>query len=183
MATALTTLPNVKQWLKINGTADDALLTRLITSFSSAVANYLNRDLGSQVYTEVYNGGGGRSLALANYPVTAVASLTINDEPIPQQPKAGAIGFVPSPYRVNLVGYTYTAGFQNVTVTYTAGYVTIPADVEQCCIEWIADRYAQRDRIGIASRGVGGETQVFSVVDMPPAVKQILNPFVKVIPV
>lgn len=57
-------------------------------------------------------------------------------------------------------------GFQNVLVHYTAGYASgsIPADLEQACIEVVADMYSEteRDR-GLASESLGDYS--YSAID------------------
>src|SRR5438045_4378530 len=76
----LTTLANVKGWFAppLVTTADDALLTRLITAASQFVLTWLDRTLVQQSYTEMRDGSGGTSLAFANTPVSAVSALAID---------------------------------------------------------------------------------------------------------
>jgi hypothetical protein len=182
MATALTTLANVKDWLKITDGSADATINRMITAFSNAVANYLNRDLAAQSYTETYNGGGNATLMLRNYPVTAVASVNVDGAPIAAQPAFGQDGYSFSQNAVRLVGSVFNLGFQNVQVTYTAGYTAIPPDIEQAVIEWIADRYQSMNRIGVNSRTLAGESISYSLKDIPDAVELALKPYRKVFP-
>src|SRR5579875_3868416 len=81
MATGdLTTLANVKSYLSppLTTTADDALLSRLITAASQFIESWLNRTIASAAYTDTRNGTGGTRLFLRNRPVTAVSSLTID---------------------------------------------------------------------------------------------------------
>jgi hypothetical protein len=68
----LTTLANVKGWLGVTATTDDALLTRLISAASDYVQKWLNRTIAVQPYTETRDGTGGYVLPLSNYPVSAV---------------------------------------------------------------------------------------------------------------
>lgn len=182
MATALTTLANVKDWLRIVDTSADATLTRMITAFSNAVANYLNRDLGSQSYTEIYDGTGGTALMLRNYPIISVSSVQVGDTVIPAQPGFNQNGYVAGKNRLLLIGYSFDQGFQNIATTYTAGFATIPTDVEQAIIEWIADRYAARNRIGINSKSLQGENVTYSLKDIPDAAQLALAPYRKVFP-
>ena len=182
MATPLTTLANVKDWLQINTTTSDALLTRMITAFSDAVANYINRDLGLQAYTITRDGIGGNVLIFQNYPVVTLSSLTIDGIAIPARPAFGSNGYVFSATKVVLTGYIFTKGVQNVTLSTTAGYASIPTELEQAVIEWIADRYASRDRISINSKSIAGESIVFAQNDIPDPVVAILRPYKKVVP-
>lgn len=177
----LTTLANVKSWFSppLTATTDDALLTRLITAASQFIQTWLGQQLAVQTYTETRDGKGGQKLALTNIPVTALSSLTIDGLAIPPAPDALSPGYAFSPTMLYLRGYTFTPGFQNVSVTYTAGYAVTPPEIEQACIELVALRYKERDRIGHVSKGVAGETVTFTQKDMPPDVQSILNQYLR----
>ena len=73
----LTTLANVKGWLGVTATTDDALLTRLISAASDTFRSGLTARSRCSHYTETRDGTGGYVLPLSNYPVSAVSSLTI----------------------------------------------------------------------------------------------------------
>ncbi|HUN45001.1 MAG TPA: hypothetical protein VMU85_00715, partial [Stellaceae bacterium] len=91
----LTSLANVKAWFAppLAATTDDALLQRLITAASGFILTWLDRDLAEQSYSEIRDGTGGRRLALANTPVTAVAALAIDGVAIPPMPDATSPGY------------------------------------------------------------------------------------------
>ncbi len=181
----LTNLADVKAWLSVPATSvqDDPLLSRLITAASKYIQQWLNRTIASASYTETRDGNGGFRLSFANYPVTAVASLTIDDQPIPQSTAVAAPGYVFSPTAISLRGgYQFTRDMQNVVVSYTAGFATTPSELAQACIEVISLRYRERDRIGVVSKGLAGETTAFSQKDFPASVMTILNNWKKVIP-
>ena len=182
MATALTTLANVKDWLQLSGNASDGTLSRMIVAFSAAAANNINRDLGLQSYTEARNGNGGSALAFAAYPVTAVVSLTIDGVTVPAQVAPGGPGYVFSPTVLTLIGYAFTRGAQNVRLLTTAGFAQIPPELEQAVIEWIADRFAERDRIGVNSKSLSGENVSFAHAAIPDSVLAQLLQFRKVVP-
>ena len=181
-ATDLTTLPNVKAWLQVNGTSDDALLTRLITATSDYITQWLNRQLLSGPVTDVRNGDGGRRMFLSEYPVTAVSSVTVGAISIPASTGYGSAGYLFDDRGVTLTGYRFDRDIKNVTINYTAGYATVPLELEQACIELISLRYRERDRIGHTSKSIQGETTAFMVKDMPPSVLTILNNYKKVVP-
>ena len=189
MATGdLTTLANVKGWLSppLTTTADDALLTRLITAASRFIETWLDRQIASQAYSERRDGIGGVKLAFANVPVTAVSSLAIDGIAIPPAPDPNTPGYVFSATLLYLQGaiaggtkniYRFSPGFQNVAVSYTAGYATTPPEIEQACIELIVLRYKERDRIGQVSKNLAGEVVAFTQKDMPADVQTILNQY------
>lgn len=179
----LTTLANAKQWLNLSVTTDDALLARLITSASTFIENWLNQPILSATYTDTFNGKANTKRAAIGYPITAVQSVTIDGQVIPAATSATTPGFLFSKELIHLRGYQFTNGVQNCTITYTAGAFTIPNDVEQACIELVALRYKSRDRIGIDSRGMAGETTTYSSVDMSDSVRSSLRNYVRQIPV
>ena len=182
MATPLTSLANVKDWLQISNTNSDTLLARMITAFSDAVANYINRDLGLQSYSVTRDGNGADNMIFINYPVQTVVSLTVDGVAIPARPTFGANGYVFTATKITLVGYRFTKGSQNVQLSTTAGFASIPTELEQAVIEWIADRYASRDRIAVNSKSLGGETISYAQNDIPDPVVAILAPYRKVVP-
>lgn len=187
-ANDLTTRAALKAYLGTIQTTDaDPVLDRLVTAASTAIQRYCNRDIKSAPYMETRSGNGGQMLVLRRYPVTAIASLVVDDLPIPKQTKAREPGWVLEPARtLHLYGYTFTRGPANVVVSYTAGYATVPADIEQAALELAALMWKQRSRIGDQSKTVstpmGNETVAYYMQSMTPATKAILDQFKDVVP-
>jgi hypothetical protein len=185
----LCALVDVKDWLQTGQNAfpatDDALLTRLIGAASRFIENWLERPVLAADWIEVRDGTGGQRMAFANVPVTAMLSLSIDGLAIPPAPtdSIGA-GYVFSPTELALRGYVFTRRLQNVTMTYTAGYAAVPADIVQACIELVCQRYRERTRIGEVSKAMmSGETITFSQKDMSEPVKTLLSQYRAVAPV
>ena len=186
----LTTLDDVRAWLRTGANAlpstDDALLARLVTAASQFIQGWLKRQLVEADWLEVRDGTGGQRLRFANFPVSAVLSLTIDGLVVPPAPAGGGYGagYLFSPTELALCGYAFTPRAQNVVVSYRAGYRTIPPDLAQACIELVAQRYRERTRIGEASKSLGGgETVSFSQKDMNDATRAILAQYRAVVPV
>ena len=185
----LTTLDDVKAWLKTGQNpfpdTDDALLTRLIGAASQFIQSWLGRQIAPGDWQEVRDGSGGTRLAFANSPVTAVLSLSIDGIAIPPAPSDGgfAPGYVFTPSELALRCYVFTRRAQNVIVTYTAGYAATPPDIAQACIELVCQRYRERTRIGEVSRALGGsETVTYTQKDMSDDVKLMLSQYRAVAP-
>ncbi|HUB94287.1 MAG TPA: hypothetical protein VL993_00130 [Stellaceae bacterium] len=123
----LTTLANVKAWRSppITTTSDDAQIARVITAASGFIQHLLQRRLVSQTYVETRNGTGGRALMLRHAPVTSLAALTIDGCAIPAAPDAVSAGWVleAETGMLDLRGYAFRRGVQNIGVTYVAGYL------------------------------------------------------------
>ena len=75
--------------------------------------------------------------------------------------------------------YTFAPDAAGAAITLSYGYV--PADIARAAIEWVADRYAARSRIGQSSKTLGGqETTTFIVKAMPDVVSRLLQPYRRV---
>ena len=186
----LTTLADVKAWLQTGQApfpaTDDALLSRLITAASRFIESWLGRPVLSADWLEVRDGTGGRVMAFANLPVTAMLSLSIDGLAIPPAPAEGGFGagYSFTATELALRGYVFTLRKQNVIVTYTAGYTSVPPDIAQACIDLVCQRYRERTHIGEVSRSLGGnETVRYSAQDMSPSVKTLLAQYRAVAPV
>ncbi len=197
----LCTLTDVKAWLNVTVTTDDNLLQRLLTAESTMIQSWLNRQIASQSYTETRDGSGvgdgAYEMVLANYPVTAIASLTIDGLAVPASTDNGVMqpGYGFDSHRIWLARVTnsyeerysnawqFTRGRGNVIITYTAGYATTPDDIYQACIELVSIRYRERDRIGQNSKSLAGETVSFNTKAMTDSILQTLNQYKKVVPV
>jgi hypothetical protein len=76
--------------------------------------------------------------------------------------------------------YTFSAADAGAAVVLTYGY--IPADLGFCCLDWAAELYSYRSRIGQRSKSLGGqETLSFIVKDVPDFVATALQPFKRVV--
>lgn len=118
----------------------DALLARLITAVSTYIQTWLNRTIRNLPYTETRSGLGMPTMMLGHSPVTSVSSLTIDGQTVPAraalvlpQTAASWSGYVFDEVRLMLSGWCFSRGFNNVTVSYAAGFLvsneaqTIPA--------------------------------------------------------
>jgi hypothetical protein len=179
----LTSIANVEQWLNLqSGCTDEALLVRLITAASGFIRTWCDRDFVSQSYTDTLDGKGAARMPLPNTPITAVASLAIDGNVIPPGDPVSTPGYFFTSTMLCLNGYRFSRGMANVVVSYTAGFATVPPELEQACIELVAFRYRELDRIGVASKGMAGETTSFTIKDVPPSVRTILEQKKKVVP-
>lgn len=175
----LAMLDDVKAWL-FPGPAtapatDDALLGRLITAASSFIMSWLGGPWPLQAWTEQRDGTGGRMLLFAHRPVQAVTGVTIDCQTVPPAADAISPGYLFSPTVLALRGWRFCRGTGNVQISYTAGYATPPDDLVHACISLVAWRYRGRDRTGLTSKGLAGETTGFSQADLPPDVLGVLQ--------
>lgn len=181
---SFTTLAAVKRWLQVSGTADDQLLSEMIPAASAFIERYLGRNLLTQSYTLVRSGNGHYRMPVPNWPVTMVASVLIDGVAVPEATSPTAPGWVLSdpPTSILLRGLRFTEGVQNIQMVYTAGYPEVPEEIDQACVEMIALRYRNRDRIGHVSKSIGGETVAFSQKDMDEHIRTLLRSYMAVAP-
>jgi len=154
MSEALTSLDAVKRYLGLSSDTDDELLTELIARVSDGIVAYCGREFALGDYAEYHDGDGSDTLLLKQRPVTEVVALSQDGVEI------AAADFVvyPEVGVAQLKSGVFGRGARNVYTSYRAGYATIPGDVEQAAVEWVARLYAARGAAGgraIASERVG----------------------------
>lgn len=78
--------------------------------------------------------------------------------------------------------YTFNSAQAGEAVILKYSYV--PGDIEQAVWEMVGERYKYRDRIGVNSKALGGqETVSFSTSSMTLYIRELLNPYKRVVPV
>ncbi len=193
----LTTLAAVKEWLNIPTatTTSDAILQRLVTNISAQMQTWMSRNIKQASYTETYNGSGTPMQALRNTPILSVQSLAINGVVVPQASTPTSYGYLFDENLLYLVGAifpqstyfgqggSFPQNAQNVVVSYTAGYAEVPADLAQACIEWVGYAYRSRDRIGMSSGAIAGQSVGYITGTMPDSVKSAIQQYKRVVPV
>ena len=168
----LTTVARVKSHLGIADTVVDTLLQTIITAASRWMLSQMKRNIRLQTYTETFNGDGTIGITLTHGPVTTITSVTVDGETITARATVADIGYVLQNDRLYLVGYSFPEGIANVVVVYTAGYTTVPEDLDQACVELVSLIYRSRDRKGMLSRS---DTTGSSVSFAPEAVPFITD--------
>jgi hypothetical protein len=79
-----------------------------------------------------------------------------------------------------LGGYFLSAADAGRALSLNYGFT--PADLAGCALEWAADRYRYRERIGMTSKSLGGqETTAFRITAMPDYVATALRSYARVI--
>ncbi len=76
--------------------------------------------------------------------------------------------------------YTFSQADAGVEMQISYGYM--PAELAACCMDWAAERYTYRSRIGQQSKSLGGqETIAFIVKDIPDFVRSALVPYRRIV--
>lgn len=206
MATGdLVTLPVALAWL---GTSDlQSVVPGLISAVSTTIQNFVGYQFAQASYTRTFNGNASHKMLLPDRPIVSVTSVTIEGISIPAGTPVPQPGFRFDNKFVYLAGFERYGGFgderayagrfirgvQNVTISYTAGYATIPPDVVQACLIWLGAVFALSDATtnnpAVNKQRAGDTEQDFgftvtaldgSVVLMPPGVASYLIPYRRV---
>ena len=180
----LTTLAAVKAWLGIGAsTADDVVLQTLITAASNYLTSVMSLNILSATYNITRDGPGGYALSVKDYPITAVASVTVDGVAIPVSSGPGVVGYRFTEDQIILEGYRFCRGHGNVSATYTAGNATAPVELAQAVVEMVGLAFKEKDRIGHVSKVLAGETVTFTTKDVPPRVQVMINQNQRVVPI
>jgi hypothetical protein len=173
----------------VAGLASHPGLSLLISAASAAIEKRLNRTLASGTVTETYSGAGLGRIWLRRLPVSAVTAVSINGSAL-DNTNSDAWGFNSSTGELwrglghDNVRYAavFPRGSQNVTVTYTGGYATIPADLKVACIALIQHMANGAKYTGIfKSEELGDYAYTLAdaaLLELPPLTLQLLSPYV-----
>lgn len=174
---AFATATDVKAYLNLSITTDDALITAMIAEESAFIESWTNRSFASAAHIDVFGGNGGTEHTFGYYPAISVTSVTVDGITIPAAATITDKGYMLLDGRLLLFGYVFGWGKRNCQVVYSAGYATIPADIKRACIDLVCWKYKERTRIGMSTQAMAGETTVYQVAEMPDHVKTILRQY------
>ncbi|WP_438445902.1 phage head-tail connector protein [Gorillibacterium sp. sgz5001074] len=185
----LTTLEQVKRQLQIplEDTGEDGALSLLLASASRAIESYCGRSFKRQDYTQTASGG-GRYLALRNYPVHEIREVLGPSGPITDYKMLdkGTNGIL---FRNS----GWPGGAHEVTIEYSAGYILpgdgtpedptdLPPDLEYACL--LFTKLLYHGQFGLHSERLGDHTVTFSLpntgeeLELPHAVRALAAPYV-----
>jgi hypothetical protein len=179
--------------VKANETQNE-LMAACVSAASDWVREALNRDMDFRAYTETYDGNGlpflwlrqehvatspiptvvenGTALVVkAGYDVTA--DVTLDPERGVLYRQSGPTQIVGN---VSRLPNRWSIGIQNIAITYSAGYSTIPADVK-ILTRYVAARFwkeTDSKAIGISRRSAGAHSTDF-MTDLPTLYREIVD--------
>lgn len=164
----LSTVASVKEYLGVSGTSEDALISRLIDQATDFIHSYCGRIFPQASYDEYYDGDGTEGLLASQYPIQSVTLLSVGG--LSRDPSSyvvyGQLGLI------RLKNGAFPRGKKNIRLQYTAGYLTIPRDIEQACVELVALKYYDRGRERL---GVGERSGTTFLTQLPQEIKLVLD--------
>lgn len=187
-ANALITLEDFKLYAGIDAAVSsaDALYELIINSISTRFDTETGRALKSAVYTDLYlDGNGEQDLDLPNYPITAVASVYEDDVLLTVGASYDYLFTAGSILAVNgilrRVNAVWSLGSQNIKLTFTGGYTTVPDDLKlacfkQCAKEWQTQKMSNW---GESSRSFPDGSVSHDVKDLLEDVKAVLRRYAR----
>lgn len=156
----LVLLDDVKNYLGIPliDTTYDSFLNEQIQLASDTVEAYCGRKFLSATYTQTYYFDDfnmyPKELALYMYPVTAIATIEEDNEPITDYRLQGPFGIL-----TRKEGF-FQAG-DELVIEYTAGFTTLPSPIRQVVYNVVEERYNKK--ISGVSLNFGSDVQRLSI--------------------
>lgn len=161
-----------------------AQFASLVSAVSAFVRQFCSRDFTQQSYNETYNTVLSDGLPLRQLPIVSVSSVTVMGIVVPPATSPLQYGYL---FDENQIYLTLDSKFplakQSTVVAYTAGYSTIPNDLQQACIEMVALEYKRITNIGYTSQTLAGQTVTgFVMSNMPAYILNVLNNYRRMYP-
>lgn len=162
---SLVTLDEFKQALGETSDTDDARLQDVLDRGTAYIERYCRRTFASATYTtELYDGTGTDTLILRHFPIVSGTTPTVLENgsalTVGTNPVNGVDvlvyheeGELIRPYGVPF--YNFRRWY---SVTYQAGYATIPLEIQQACIDLGMIIAQEKDRKGMQSKTVGQQS-------------------------
>lgn len=170
---------DLKTYLNISGESEHkGLFDLLIKKYSAAIESYCKRTFASTTYTEKYDGDGEINLLLNNSPLISISSFVADTQTLTA---ASYILHKPEAEIVLINGVVFAKDFENISITYLAGYATIPEDVQLACLDLCAREFKTIDsgRIGLSSENMGSQSTSFITEKFTADIKALLDPYRK----
>ncbi len=165
-----------KAQLRVDFDDDNALIDALIdaaTSHLDGWAGVLQRALGAQTLKVTLDGFPAEPLRLPCPPIIAITAITYIDADGAEQTVDAAT------YELSAGGVLRLAYGQDwptprsdddpVTITYTAGYDTVPGPIRQAILLMVGDLYANRETVVVGT--------VSAEIGMAPTVATLIGPY------
>lgn len=149
-------LAEAKAHLRVDTSADDALITALIVSARETAEHLTGRAIMAQTWERVLNTFPAGAIKLGMPPVTAITSVKYIDTAGAEQTYTSA-GYTLD--AVNLPGYlhpsvaypdwpsTQLGAVNAVRVRFTCGYTTVPANIKTWMLLRIGTLYEHRQEV------------------------------------
>jgi len=177
----LTSLAEVKDFLLIDVTTWDSFISKLITRVSKLFDSYCRRPLKARDLDKVLDGNGTNTLWLPTYPINSITKLWLSKD----QEWTSANEISANNYYVNVdtgrlrltKGDVFPDYPDSVRIQFNGGYSTVPADLEEACIEEVARRFhfSQEKQLGRLSESTMAGATTYEPAGLLRTVRLVLD--------
>jgi uncharacterized phiE125 gp8 family phage protein len=143
------TLDEVKLYVRVDTTDDDALLADLIVAARMMAESWLRKSLLPQAWKLAYDYGIPESVWLPMGPVTSIASVTVVNDDASTQVLVSTGYWLNAAKNMLIVGGVLTG--RRIEIVYNTGYAdaaSVPAQIKQGMLAHIASMYDSRGDVG-----------------------------------
>lgn len=184
---ALLTLNDLKASLQIafSTTTYDTSLALMVNEATGMIEKKCHRRFKQTTYTtETYDGTGTKQLWIRNPPIISITLITVDNETISEATDYDDYDGYRIEPQVNghkMEGMLYLSngwdkGEQNVEVTYSGGYTTIPDDIRRAAVMMIREWYNMyRNTQGFKSESIGKYS--YSYDALPDSVQKSIDDY------
>lgn len=160
---------DAKAFLRLTGTADDALLDRMVTWATARIVREIGAVVATTYTDTVCIAGGG--FTLPRTPVLSISAVS----PLNSYYSAVDVStlVIIHPLAGTVVAYGYSGVYGYYTVTYRAGYTTVPPGVDGAVLELVRHWWTQSQAHGSATYSEDG--QLAPLVDFPNLPYSVMN--------
>jgi uncharacterized phiE125 gp8 family phage protein len=134
----LITLAEAKEYLKVQHSLEDDLITELIEQASDRLAEKRGILVAKDFIDEEYNGGGDEFVILYHYPVNSITSVTVDGNEVEYEVDK-RLGFL-------YAEGSFPRGPGRLKITYNAGFSVdnVPPRYKRACMKLVSDYYEGR---------------------------------------
>jgi len=189
VAYALVTLDNVKTFLGITGSSKDAILEMLINMITDHIEKRTGLRFTDTTYSEEeYDGTGVKTLSINNFPITATQAFKLEqnnawDNSDDWEEVDTDEYWVDNDTGIITKTSVFAKSTKNFRITYSAGYTTIPYDLQLLVMNLISEILNKRSSAGVLEERLGDRTvkfDVVSIIDSNSEYKNILANYRKI---
>lgn len=161
---------------------DNTLIENIINWKSQEFNSYCGIDqLKSRQYTERVDGNGTGKLFPKRTPIISVSSIYDDIEwafTSDSLVDSGDYVIHPNKQYIQMkYSYYFTLGVQNVKITYTAGYETIPNDIKLACIREILREFNRRQDFDVTAKTLNDGSISYVEKGLLTSTKDVLDKY------
>lgn len=166
---ALVSVDNTKTFLGITNHDYDDLIRQLINQATDFIESYCGgRRFASTVHTQQeFDGNGMYEINLRHFPVITFTTLDVNnatDNSDDWETVTATEYWVNTDTGIITKTSLFALGKFNYRATYTAGYASIPYDLQYACMTLVSEIWTKRKAMGIKSESIGDHSITFQDV-------------------